>query len=89
MHYLSSNYEQLGLKFRLFSAEVLFNKGLSQIYIGNTQAGLADMEEARKEKATDEHNVIDEAITERGEGYTVFSIVSSVRYAVTSGPNRV
>lgn len=47
------------------------------------------MEEARKEKATDEHNVIDEAITERGEGYTVFSIVSSVRYAVTSGLNRV
>ena len=29
------NYEQLGLKFKLFSAEVLFNKGLSLIYMGN------------------------------------------------------
>lgn len=33
------------------------------------------MEEGRREKATDEHNVIDDAISDRGEGYTVFSIV--------------
>jgi hypothetical protein len=70
-----SNYEQLGLKFKLYSAEVLFNKGLSQIYQGNDQQGIADMEEARREKATEEHNVIDDAIQDRGEGYTVFSIV--------------
>lgn len=38
--------------------------------------GLQDMQEARAQKATDEHNVIDDAITDRGEGYTVFSIVS-------------
>ncbi|KDR75258.1 hypothetical protein GALMADRAFT_226928 [Galerina marginata CBS 339.88] len=74
------NYEQLGLKFRLFSAEVLFNKGLSQIYMGRTQEGLGDMEEARKDKATDEHNVIDDAIQDRGEGYTVFSIPVGVLY---------
>ncbi|KII95742.1 hypothetical protein PLICRDRAFT_48694 [Plicaturopsis crispa FD-325 SS-3] len=74
------NYEQLGLKFKLFSAEVLFNKGLAQIYLGNTQAGLADMEEARREKATEEHNVIDDAIQDRGEGYTVFSIPVGVLY---------
>ena len=72
------NYEQIGLKFRLFSAEVLFNKGLAQIYMGRAQEGLADMEEAKREKATDEHNVIDDAIQDRGEGYTVFSIVSPV-----------
>ncbi|ESK93692.1 nadph oxidase regulator [Moniliophthora roreri MCA 2997] len=74
------NYEQLGLKFRLFSAEVLFNKGLSQIYLGRMAEGLADMEEAKKEKATDEHNVIDDAIADRGEGYTVFSIPVGVLY---------
>jgi hypothetical protein len=28
------NYEQLGLQFRLYSAEVLFNKGLCHIYLG-------------------------------------------------------
>ena len=72
------NYEQLGLNFRLFSAEVLFNKGLSLVYMNLLQEGLADMEEARREKATDEHNVIDDAIRDRGEGYTVFSIVSAI-----------
>jgi len=46
------------------------------------QQGLADMEEARGCKATDEHNVIDDAIQDRGEGYTVFSIVSNVFPAI-------
>lgn len=73
----SINYEQLGLKFKLFSAEVLFNKGLSLIYMGRMEEGLMELEEARKEKATDEHNVIDDALADRGDGYTVFSIVSS------------
>ncbi|KAI0941802.1 hypothetical protein AcW1_003595 [Taiwanofungus camphoratus] len=74
------NYEQLGLKFKLYSAEVLFNKGLSQIYMGQMQQGLVDLGEARREKATDEHNVIDDAIQDRGEGYTVFSIPVGVLY---------
>ncbi|KAI0687945.1 hypothetical protein C8T65DRAFT_835120 [Cerioporus squamosus] len=74
------NYEQLGLKFKLFSAEVLFNRGLTQIYMGQLQEGLADMEDARREKATEEHGVIDDAIQDRGEGYTVFSIPVGVLY---------
>ncbi|KAJ7782794.1 NADPH oxidase regulator NoxR [Mycena metata] len=74
------NYEQLGLKFRLFSAEVLFNQGLCQIYLGRVDEGLADMEEAKRVKATEEHNVIDDAIQDRGEGYTVFSIPVGVLY---------
>lgn len=71
------NYEQLGLKFKLYSAEVLFNKALCEIYVGQLDSGLAIMEEARKEKVTDEHKVIDDAIADRGDGYTVFSIVSA------------
>ncbi|KAF8813751.1 NADPH oxidase regulator NoxR [Phlegmacium glaucopus] len=74
------NYEQLGLKFRLYSAEVLFNKGLSQIYLDRLQEGLADMEEAKREKATEDHNVIDDAIKDGGEGYTVFSIPIGTLY---------
>ncbi|KAF9010469.1 NADPH oxidase regulator NoxR [Cyathus striatus] len=74
------NYEQLGLKFRLFSAEVLFNRGLSFIYMGRPEDGMNDMEEAKRNKATDEHNVIDDAIRDKGEGYTVFSIPVGVLY---------
>lgn len=69
------NYEQLGLKFKLFAAEVLFNRGLSQIYLGYNQEGMSDLKEARNVKVTEEHDVIDEAIRDRGERYTVFSIV--------------
>lgn len=73
------NYEQLGLKFKLYSAEVLFNKGLAHIYMGQVDQGLAELQEARKEKVTPEHSVIDDAIADRGDGYTVFSIVSPMR----------
>lgn len=36
---------------------------------------MAELQDAATQKATEEHNVIDEAIRDRGEGYTVFSIV--------------
>lgn len=70
-----SDYEQLGLKFRLYSAEVLFNKGLCLISMQQMDEGTALMKEAQQEKATEEHNVIDEALADQGQGYTVFSIV--------------
>jgi len=74
------NYEQLGLKFKLFSAEVLFNKGLCLLYLNNFNDGMRDLENARLEKVTEEHSVIDDAIAERGEGYTVFSIPVGILY---------
>jgi len=76
----SINYTQLGLAFTLYSAEVLFNKGLALIYLGQTQEGMTELEDATRQKATEEHSVIDEAIRDRGEGYTVFSIPVGVLY---------
>jgi len=76
----SINYTQLGLAFTLYSAEVLFNKGLSLIYLGQTQEGMAELEDATRQKATEEHSVIDEAIRDGGDGYTVFSIPVGVLY---------
>ena len=63
----SINYEQLGLKFKLFSCEVLFNRGLCYIYLQQTQVGLNDLSFAVKEKVTPDHDVIDEAIREQAE----------------------
>lgn len=74
------DYEQLGLKFRLYSAEVIFNRGLCMVNLGEMDKGLQMMQEARMEKATDEHNVIDEALADQGQGYTVFSIPVGVLY---------
>ncbi|KAJ6264618.1 hypothetical protein Dda_0767 [Drechslerella dactyloides] len=73
-------YEQLGLKFTLFSCEVLFNRGLCRLYSAETpediehKSGLQDLIFASKEKQLDAHAVIDEAINEGAEGFTVFSV---------------
>lgn len=61
------DYEQLGLKFKLFSCEVLFNRGLSYVYMSQIETGLADLNYAAKEKVTPDHDVIDEAIREEAE----------------------
>ncbi|KAI9721118.1 MAG: hypothetical protein M1812_002599 [Candelaria pacifica] len=74
------DYEQLGLKFKLYSCEVLFNRGLCYIYLQQKEAGLQDFSYAVKEKMVEDHNVIDEAIKEEAEGYTVFSIPVGIVY---------
>ena len=61
------DYEQLGLKFRLYSCEVLFNRGLCYLYLGQTEKGLDDFAYAAKEKQTEEHDVIDEAMNIQGQ----------------------
>ncbi|KAK6516640.1 hypothetical protein TWF506_006538 [Arthrobotrys conoides] len=76
----SINYEQLGLKFCLYSCEVLFNRGLCRLYSSNSKDdeehknGMEDLGFAAKEKQIEAHNVIDEAIAEGAEGFTVFSV---------------
>lgn len=74
------DYTQLGLKFRLFSCEVLFNRGLCSINLGNVEQGKDDFKYASREKQTGEHDVIEEAMRDEGEGYTVFSIPVGVLY---------
>ncbi|CAK7267993.1 hypothetical protein SEPCBS119000_002834 [Sporothrix epigloea] len=74
------DYAQLGLLFKLYSCEALFNRGLCYIYLQQKDAGMQDLSYAAKEKVVQDHNVIDEAISEEAEGYTVFSIPVGVLY---------
>ena len=65
---LSIDYDQLGLKFKLYSCEVLFNRGLCYIYLEQKIAGMGDLKYAAQEKVEAErHSVIDEAIVEEAE----------------------
>lgn len=64
----------------------MFNKGLAQMNMGYEEEGMADMQEASRLKITDEHSVIDEAIRDRGQGYTVFSIVRASSLCVFGIP---
>ncbi|TKA52732.1 hypothetical protein B0A53_04185 [Rhodotorula sp. CCFEE 5036] len=68
------DYRQLGLDFQLYSCEVRFNRGLSLIYSGQRALGMEDLLAAQADKQSDMHDVIDEAISDRAVGYTVFSI---------------
>jgi tetratricopeptide (TPR) repeat protein len=61
------DYEQLGLKFKLYACETLFNRGLCYIYLQQMDAGMQDLQFAANEKANPDHDVIDEAIREQAE----------------------
>lgn len=61
------DYAQLGLLFKLYSCEVLFNRGLCYIYLQQKESGMTDLNFAVKEKVVEDHNVIDEAIREEAE----------------------
>jgi neutrophil factor 2 len=70
------DYEQLGLKFRLYSCEILFNRGLCYLYLGKTDQGMGDFTSSQKEKQTEEHDVIDEAIAVQGQVSILFIFFS-------------
>ncbi|KAJ7347537.1 hypothetical protein DFH08DRAFT_779733 [Mycena albidolilacea] len=74
------DYEQLGLTFKLFPFEVLFNRGLCLVALERPDAGLADLRAACKLKASKDHEIVEGAIRRRGEGYTVFSIPRGTCY---------
>ncbi len=61
------DYAQLGLLFKLYSCEVLFNRGLCYIYLQQKDAGMQDLGYAVKEKVVEDHNVIDDAIQEEAD----------------------
>lgn len=72
------DYEQLGLKFKLYSCEVLFNRGLCYMYLQQNDAGLQDLSFAVKEKVVPDHDVIDEAIREEAE-VSFLSLIKSAQ----------
>jgi hypothetical protein len=72
------DYEQLGLPFRLFASEVLFNLGLSRIRLGRMDKGMEYLEKAKSLTMIDDHDIIEDVLLQKGEGFTVYSIVCVV-----------
>lgn len=52
----------------------MFNRGICQLYLGKINSGLTDLYHAQKSKETEEHDIIDKAIRNRGKGYSVYSM---------------
>lgn len=56
------NYQQLGLEYKLYSCEIMYNRALSYIYSGQIIAGVHDLGFAVKEKRyVSEHSMLDSA----------------------------
>lgn len=85
---MSIDYEQLGLKFRLFSCEVLFNRGLCYIYLRQMGPGMQDLECAAREKVTPDHSVINDAIRDCADvRLTLCGDLSNLRRATRYSPS--
>jgi len=61
------DYDQLGLKYKLWSCEARFNRGLCSTYLRDMSTGMHDLTKACTEKGDPRHDVIDEAIRDKAE----------------------
>lgn len=71
---IDRNYTQLGLAHTIHSAEILYNLGLTKIYLGQLASGMIDLRRANEEKSEVDHDVIEDCIKDHGRGYNVFSV---------------
>lgn len=74
------DYQQLGLDYKLYSCEVLFNRGLCNIYLAKETEGLDDFEVAQKEKQTPDHDIIDQVLEQGAENLSVFAVPPGILY---------
>ncbi|KAG8881607.1 hypothetical protein FRB97_009360 [Tulasnella sp. 331] len=74
------NYEQLGLKYKLYGAAVLFNQGIIMINLGNQDCGMQLLKDALALDSIDDHDVIADAIENRGHGHTLLCIPARTLY---------
>jgi len=78
---MDRNYTQLGLAHTIHSAEILYNLGLTKVYLGQVAAGMLDLRRAQEEKSVPEHGIIGDCIRDHGRGYNVFSVPVSQSYS--------
>ncbi|KAF9433643.1 hypothetical protein BGZ76_009175 [Entomortierella beljakovae] len=74
------DYTQLGLDFKLFSCQVLYNRALCYIEIGEMDLAMTDLWRASREKQTPEHDMLDQALRDKGRDCTVFTVPQGVLY---------
>jgi hypothetical protein len=74
------DYTQLGLDFKLYSCQVLFNRALCYLELGEHDLGMTDMWRATREKQTKAHDMLDQALRDKGQDCTVFTVPQGVLY---------
>lgn len=74
------DYTQLGLDFKLYSCQVLFNRALCYLELGEHDLAMTDMWRATREKQTKAHDLLDQALRDKGQDCTVFTVPQGVLY---------
>ncbi|GJJ73769.1 hypothetical protein EMPS_06127 [Entomortierella parvispora] len=74
------DYTQLGLDFKLYSCQVLLNRALCYIELGEMDLGMTDLWRATREKQTKAHDILDQALRDKGQDCTVFTVPQGVLY---------
>ncbi|KAJ3355260.1 hypothetical protein GGF32_002089 [Allomyces javanicus] len=74
------DYTQLGLAYRLYACEILYNRALASFAVGDDDAAMDDLAEAAKGKKTPDHGKIDDAIRARGSGCRAFLVPLKLVY---------
>lgn len=74
------DYTQLGLDFKLYSCQVLFNRALCYLELGEHDLAMTDMWRATREKQTKAHDMLDQALRDKGQDCTVFTVPQGVLY---------
>ncbi|KAG0209164.1 hypothetical protein BGX31_002201 [Mortierella sp. GBA43] len=74
------DYTQLGLDFKLYKCQILYNLALCRIELGELRLAMGDLEQAKLAKQTKDHDIIDEAYKDRGVNHTVMTIPRGVLY---------
>ncbi|KAF9142753.1 hypothetical protein BGX30_002289 [Mortierella sp. GBA39] len=74
------DYTQLGLDFKLYSCQVLFNRALCYLELGEHDLAMTDMWRATREKQTKAHDLLDQALRDKGQNCTVFTVPQGVLY---------
>ncbi|KAF8950001.1 hypothetical protein BGZ46_004809, partial [Entomortierella lignicola] len=74
------DYTQLGLEFKLYSCQVLYNRALCYIELNQMDLGMSDLWHASREKQTKDHDILDKALQDKGQDCTVFTVPQGVLY---------
>ncbi|KAJ3089856.1 hypothetical protein HK102_005313 [Quaeritorhiza haematococci] len=77
------DYTQVGLKYRLYRCEVLFNRAMCRHQLGDTNGAVQDITDARKVIRTEEQrSVIERAARMGAEQLTLFTVPDDALYQV-------
>ncbi|KAI9188932.1 hypothetical protein H9P43_000354 [Blastocladiella emersonii ATCC 22665] len=74
------DYTQLGLEYKLYACEVMYNRALVLFQLGDEGAALQLLAQAAKAKHIPDHDIINEAMQYRGDGCQLFQVPANLLY---------